>query len=211
MSLLSNKVVKKKRCFCFKHKLKLIDPIDYDSYISENTSTIRKDACSRQLILLPDDDIIYEEESSTKATTTSTTTNSTTKLPPNLNLPVSDCLKTYLKQVYRVEFKYAAYGESYYDLPGYRDTILGFNRLIDEKKFELHIFLQSIFWRNFLRIFVFFLVFRDDNGVIVMPEAFYEIDVEDGEHAKNSVIIWLFWDWKVLTVWENYCILKAKN
>lgn len=56
------------------------------------------------------------------------------KLPASLSLLVSDCLRAYLKRVYRVEFKYAAYGENYYDLPGYRDAVLAFNRLVDEKK-----------------------------------------------------------------------------
>lgn len=80
---------------------------------------------------MPDDDIMYEEEAGGNSGGPSS---STTKLPPNLNLLVSDCLRAYLKRVYRVEFKYAAYGENYYDLPGYRDAVLTFNRLVDEKK-----------------------------------------------------------------------------
>lgn len=116
-----------------KHKLKFIDPIDYDSYIDENLAHIRKDNCSRQLILLPDDDIIYEQELPDEKPNQL----STSKLPPNLSLLVSDCLRAYLKRVYRVEFKYAAYGQNYYDLPGYRESVLAFNRLVDEKRFGI--------------------------------------------------------------------------
>lgn len=159
-----------------KHKLKLIDPIDYDAYIEENSSLIRKDNCSRQLVLLPDDDVIYEEEDLSPYKKNNI---EQTKLPNGLNLLVTDCLRTYLKRVYRVEFKYAAYGENYYDLPGYRDTLNAFNRLIDEKKFvyKIIIIISSsieIYWC--LRV--------DNNGMILMPEAFYEIDAEEIEVKK---------------------------
>lgn len=125
-------------CFvvvCKKHKLKLIEPVDFDLYVQQNGLNLRKDSCSRQLILLPEDDLHYEnyDENDKSSEAHYPIIEKLGKIPSNYLL-VSDCLRMYYKKIYQIKYKYYMYGENYEYLPGYRELLTNFNRLIEDRR-----------------------------------------------------------------------------
>jgi hypothetical protein len=114
-----------------------VEPIDYDAYVEQNYANLRKDQCSKQLILLSSDDI-YEEEYEVGGDAVNTTTNgdpvsSSLLQPSSNNLFVSDCLQTYSRRNYDIKYKYHAFGGSYKQLPMYNEYINAFNKSLADK------------------------------------------------------------------------------
>ena len=119
--------------FHFQNKFKQIEPIDYDSYIEQNIVNLRKDACTKQLSLLPHDDVYAEsdidaDENGTKLKETRSLSNTSPPLPDpvpapappigqELSLFVNDCLKMYSNKRFEIKYKYHLYGGNYRQLP----------------------------------------------------------------------------------------------
>ena len=76
-----------------------------------------KDACSKQLILLPPDDLYAEFEDEHDCQGGEETVK-------KHNLFVSDCLKTYLKKKYEIQHRYSRFGGNYRQLPGFNEHLL---------------------------------------------------------------------------------------
>lgn len=99
--------------------------------MEQNYDQFRKDACSKQLILLPSDDVIAEYE--LDPTQTQSNFEGTQKIDSLLknNLFVSDCLETYANKKYLVRYKYHNYSGGYRQLPSYQETNKKFLNNID--------------------------------------------------------------------------------
>ena len=144
-------------------KLKPIDPIDYDNYIEQNLANLRKDPCSKQLILLPNDDIYADDYDCDELLDTSNLNNNNNnnneeqntnncldqvdnklykndkvqtsfQFNHNLNLFVNDCLQTYFNKNYEIKYKYHQYGGNYRQLPDYSHDNLHLN---NDLKYEV--------------------------------------------------------------------------
>lgn len=120
-----------------------MEPVDYDAYIEQNYANLRKDQCSRQLILLPTDDIYaddYEidlnQPSSPTNSPDSTLAQSSESKSKNAcnNMFVTDCLQTYLNRKFEVKYKYHMFGGSYRQLPMYKENSILFLENLNEKK-----------------------------------------------------------------------------
>lgn len=93
----------------------------------------------------------------------------------NLSLLVNDCLRACSKRAYRVEFKYATYGGSYRDLPGYNDALLAFNRLIDEKRFNLVKRLSKSFCFYFIKMTNSYLIEWTPKSQLLLQRHFMKL------------------------------------
>lgn len=96
--------------------------------MQQNYDQLRKDACSKQLILLPNDDVIVDYGES------ETNVQETQKIDSTLknNLFVSDCLQTYANKKYLVKYKYHNYGGGYRQLSSYQESNKTFLNNLDD-------------------------------------------------------------------------------
>ena len=131
----------------FKAKLKQVEPIDFDEYIQKNYANLRKDSCSKQLILLPSDDIYKDDYTANELeenqfsevndNVDSGNDGRKNKQPIINSLFVNDCLETYRKKRYEIKFKYHVFGGSYKQLPNYSEHLKQFNDNLNHKRWDL--------------------------------------------------------------------------
>lgn len=107
-------------------------------YIEQNYGNLRKDQCSKQLILLPNDDIYAENGSKNELITNESNDvdeticeNNKFKTFLSNNLFVTDCLETYLNKKYQIKYKYHDYSGSYRQLPNYQENYKTFMTQMD--------------------------------------------------------------------------------
>ncbi|CAF0807517.1 unnamed protein product, partial [Brachionus calyciflorus] len=147
------------------NKLKQVDPIDYDLYIEQNYVNLRKDNCSKQLIILPNDDLSLESDQTRTDSVDSDETiceNNNNKIS-NLvnNLFVTDCLENYANKKYQIKYKYHDFSGSYRQLPHYQENLKEFLNGLDNVKNTC-----------------------ESHGIL-KPDFSYEIDVDDNSINSN--------------------------
>lgn len=89
-------------------------------YIEQNLASLRKEPCTKQLIILPNDDIYAESDDLPLV-------DSLTK-NYDLSLFVNDCLKNYLNRKYETKYKYHLYGGNFRQLPNFYENSFLFDK-----------------------------------------------------------------------------------
>lgn len=167
----------------FQNKFKQIEPIDYDSYIEQNIVNLRKDACTKQIALLPNDDVYAESEDEKDVKESLLTglidSGVSSGNGQELCLFVNDCLKMYGNKRFEIKYKYHLYGGNYRQLPCFNEKQDCFIQLI--------LICFNYNCSNFS-----FKSFNHDTTVeaakCTLPELFYEVDAENTSN-KNLVNI----------------------
>jgi hypothetical protein len=106
-------------CDKLKNKFKQIDPVDYDLYIEQNLSNLRKDICTKQLIFLPADDLNAESDDLDKDLIDNSLIRN-----KDISLFVNDCLNIYFNQKYEIKYKHHSYGGNYRQLPNFSEITI---------------------------------------------------------------------------------------
>ncbi|XP_058808456.1 dedicator of cytokinesis protein 9 isoform X2 [Phymastichus coffea] len=111
-------------------KLHLVDPIDFESFVTENKTLLHNDS-QRELLLYPIDDVKNAKQPREYRTTICTAP--TKSQLEDANLFTKECIKSYFSDWNLIHYKYSAYSGSYLDLPYNSRKILK-----DESKDEVY-------------------------------------------------------------------------
>ncbi|XP_041349256.1 LOW QUALITY PROTEIN: dedicator of cytokinesis protein 9-like [Gigantopelta aegis] len=95
---------------------KLVDPIDYETFVVKNKVVLTNDP-QRDMLNFPFDDIQIPQPTPTKTLHTACSTVPKNAASESSSLMVRQCIKTYTGRCHMINFKYHAYAGSYQQLP----------------------------------------------------------------------------------------------